>query len=200
MTIFFQPHKKVSMKFLILFSLLSLNTFANEIIKVSDGSVAKCDNKVDVYRYRASLVYRPIDFTYADGKAQVKVEFLRCIQDGETFGFVEDKNIFQRTVVIEPGPFSRETMTIRIEREKFNVVGYRSDDTRLLTKGELQAGRNNKFTATLPIVLGDLQVNRNGDRYFEMTISSKMSMYDAATDRKIDARMDFMGTYRMIVK
>ncbi len=180
--------------------LMSFSSFATEIIKVSDGSVAKCESNVDVYRYRAEMIYRPLDFKVVNGNAKVKIEFYKCIQENGEFKFVLDKDIENRTVVIEPGPFSRETTTIRIQREKFSVVAYRSDDTRMLSKNELISNGNHTYSATLPLNLADLQVNRSGQRYFEMTVSFKMTMFDAATNRPIDSRIDFLGTYRMVIK
>lgn len=185
---------------LVTLMLTSFSSFATEIIKVSDGSVAKCESKIDVYRYRASMIYRPLSFKIVDGNAEVKVEFLKCIQDGETFRMVQDKNIFERIVVIEPGPFSREQKTIRIEREKFSLIAYRSEDVRLLAKNALSYNGDNTFSATLPLEMSDLQVNRNGQRFFEMTVSHKMKMIDAATNREIDSRVDFLGSYRMVIK
>ncbi len=188
------------MKFLLLLSLLSLNVFANEIIQGSDGSIAKCESKVDVYRYRVNMVYRPLEFKVVDGNAKIKMEFLKCVNDNGVFKFILDKDIATRTVVIEPGPFSTETTTIRIDREKFAVVAYRSDDTRMLSKNDLVSNGDHSYSVTLPLVMGDLQVNRAGQRYFDMSVSFKMTMFDAATNRPIDSRVDFLGTYRMVIR
>lgn len=178
--------------------LLSFSSFASEILKVSDGSVALCESKVDVYRYRAGLVYRPLGFKVIDGNAEVTVEFLKCVQEGDTFKFVTDKNISSRTIVVETA--SREQRTIRIEREKFALVAYRSNDIRLLSRTELADNGNHTYTATLPLVLSDLQVNRDGKRFFEMSLSHKIKLVDDETNRVIDARTDFLGTYRMVIK
>ncbi len=184
----------------VILSLVSLSTFANEIIKISDGSVAKCDTKVDVLKYRAQSIYRPLSFEFRNGAADVTVEFLKCVQEGEAFKFVRDTNISERTVTFEAGPMSRDGQTVRIEREKFTLVAFRSDTVRIHSKNELTSNGDNTYSASLPLKVANLQESRDGEKFFEMTVSNKMVMIDEATNRVIDSRIDFLGSYRMTVK
>jgi hypothetical protein len=188
------------MKIFFLLTFISLSAFAGEIIKVSDGSVAECKTSVDFNRYNGTVIYRPLNMDFSEGKAQVNVEFLKCVENNGNYGFVRDGDVFETVVTYQPGPFECDVRVVRIKRELFSVLALGSDETRHIANGELKSLRSGIFSATLPLERSSLEVNRNGNRYFDMVIAYKVKIIDVSTNKVIDSKIDYLGSYRMIIK
>ena len=65
------------MRFIFVALLMSFSAFANDIVKVTDGTTALCNSKADVLRYQTSGIYRPLSFVSGDDSATLTLEFLR---------------------------------------------------------------------------------------------------------------------------
>ncbi len=187
------------MKFFFVALLMSFSVFANDIIKVTDGSVALCKSKADVLRYQTSAVYRPLSFVRGEETATLTVEFLRCVQSGEEFRFVRDTSLESRIVIVKAGPFSREDMTIEVKRSEVSGVTF-SSGGRVYNRNEMKKNSNNTYTQTMPINRTDFETDRNGDRFFEMTVSYKVKVTNAATGIVIDSKLEHLGSYKVYVK
>lgn len=187
------------MKFMIVALLVSFSAFANDIIKVTDGSIALCKTKVDVLRYQTSAIYRPLSFVRGDDSATLTVEFLRCVQSGEEFKFVRDTSLESRVVKIAAGPFSREDMTMKIERSEVAGVTF-SSGGRVYNRNEMKKNWNNTYTQKMPLDRDSFEVDRNGNRFFEMAVSYKVKVINAVTGVIIDSKLEHLGSYRVYVK
>ncbi len=179
--------------------LASFSAFANDIIKVTDGSVALCKSKADVMRYQTSGIYRPVSFVRGDETATLTVEFLRCVQKGDSFVFVRDNNLEGRVVTVEAGPFSREAITVEVKRSDVSGVMFASSG-RVYNRNEMKKNVDNTYTQKMPVDSANFEVNRNGDRFFEMTVAYKMKVTNQATGVVIDSKEEFLGSYRVYVK
>lgn len=179
--------------------LVSLSAFGNDIIKVTDGSSAYCKSKADVLRYETSAVYRPVSFTRGNDESKLTVEFLRCVQKGENFLFVRDTQIEKRLVKVLPGPFNPKPMNVLLERSGFGAVTY-SSKGKVYFRGELKKNADQTWSQTIPVEMANYEVNTRGDYFFELSLSFKSVVKDADTGKIIDARQDWMGSYRVYVK
>lgn len=179
--------------------LLSFSAFANDIIKVTDGGAAYCKTKADVLRYQTSGVYRPLKFVRTEDEATVTVEFLRCVQKGEKFLFVRDDSFEGRQVNVLPGPFSRQAMTVSVERKDIAAVTF-SSRGRVFSRGEMKRNADHTYSQTMPIELATFEANRNGEHFFEMTVSYQVKVTDELTGVVIDSKTEFLGSYRVYVK
>lgn len=187
------------MKLILVSLFLSFSAFSNDIVKVSDGSVALCKSKVDVLRYETSAVYRPLSFVRGEEDATLTVEFLRCVQEGSEFKFIRDTSLEGRVVKVMAGPFSREDMTIEIKRSEVAGVTF-SSRGRVYNRNEMKKNGNNTYSQTMPLEMANFEVNRNGDRFFDMTVSYKVKMTDVATGKVIDSKLEHLGSFRVFVK
>lgn len=187
------------MKFILVALLMSFSAFANDIIKITDGSIAHCKSKVDVLRYQTSAIYRPLSFVRGNDSATLTVEFLRCVQSGDEFKFVRDTNLENRIVKVEAGPFSREDMTMKVERSEIAGVTF-SSRGRVYNRNEMKKNANNTYTQTMPMERDNFEMDRNGNRFFEMAVSYKVKISDAVTCRVLDSKLEHLGSFRVYVK
>jgi hypothetical protein len=178
---------------------VSLAASANDILKVTDGSVALCKNKVDVLSYRTSLVYRPLSFVRGEEVATLKIEFLRCVQKGSKFFFERDRSVTQREVKIEPGPFSPEETTVRIERSELDLTVFQTT-ARVLSRTSLKRNADHTYSAQIPIEMTSYETDVNGESFFEMNVSSKMKVVDLLSERMLDSKTEWLGSYRVFLK
>ncbi|MES2525503.1 MAG: hypothetical protein V4598_00385 [Bdellovibrionota bacterium] len=179
--------------------LVSFSAFANDIVKVTDGSVALCKTKVDVMRYATSGIYRPVSFVRTEDSATLTVEFLRCVQQGDSFAFVRDNSLEKRIVTVKAGPFSREDITVEVKRNDVTGVAFASSG-RVYNRGDMKKNADNTYTQKMPIESANFEVNRNGDRFFEMTVAYKVKITNQATGAVLDSKLEHLGSYRIYVK
>lgn len=187
------------MRFIFVALLMSFSAYANDILKVTDGAAAYCKSKADVLRYQTSGVYRPLSFVRSDDSATITVEFLRCVQSGDDFRFVRDNNVEYRTVTVNAGPFNRSDMTVNVKRTEITGVTF-SSAGRIHNRSEMKKNSNGTYTQTMPVEMANFEVNRNGDRFFEMTVSYKVEVTDAVTGKVIDSKLEYLGSFRVYVK
>ena len=188
------------MRFLLAFLLLtSFGAFANDIIKVVDGSAAFCKSKADVLRYQSYGVYRPLKFVRNADSATLTVEFLRCVKNGEDFMFVRDDRFENRVLTIEAGPFSREGMKVEITRSDVAAVTFNTNG-RVYQHAHLKKHADNTYSQTLPIERTNYETNRNGEHFLEMSVSYKVKVTDQNTGKVIDEKVEYLGSYRVYVR
>ena len=187
------------MKFIFVALFMSFSAFANDIINIADGSAAVCKSKADVLRYETSAVYRPVSFVRGEETATLTVEFLRCVQSGDDFKFVRDDKVERRKVTVKAGPFSTQDMTVEIKRTEIAGVSY-SSKGRVYNRSEMKKNSNDTYSQTMPIELTNFEANRNGDRFFEMTVSFKVKVTDVETGKVIDSKLEHLGSFKIFVK
>lgn len=179
--------------------LASFSAFANDIVKITDGSVALCKTKADVMRYQTSGIYRPVSFVRGEETATLTVEFLRCVQVGDSFKFVRDNSLEKRVVTIKAGPFSREDLTVEVKRSEVTGVAFASSG-RVYNRNEMKKNADSTYTQKMPVEVANFETNRNGDRFFEMTVAYKVKITNQATGAVVDSKMEYLGSYRVYVK
>lgn len=187
------------MKFIFVALFMSFPVFANDIVKVTDGAAAYCKTKADVLRYQTSGIYRPLSFVRGDETATLTVEFLRCVQSGDDFKFILDTSLESRTVTVKAGPFSREDVTLEVKRSEISGVTF-SSGGRVYNRSEMKKNANDTYTQTMPVEMANFEVNRNGDRFFEMTVAYKLKVTDVATGKVVDSKLEHLGSFRVYVK
>lgn len=184
---------------LVAFLLVSFSSFANDIIKVVDGTAAFCKTKADVLRFQSYGMYRPVKFERSNDSATLTVEFLRCVQDGEDFKFVRDDRFEGRVLTLEAGPFNREGRKVSIERSDIAAVTF-SSNGRIYNRGEMKKHADNTYSQTMPIELTNFEADRNGDHFFEMSVSYKVKVTDKETGAVIDSKLEYLGAYRVYLR
>ncbi len=90
-------------------------------------------------------------------------------------------------------------MTVKIERREvtgvlFNSLGH------VYTRGNLQKNNDHTYTQNLTINRSEFEVNRSGERFFELTVSFKLKITNEATGRVIDSGLEHLGSYRVFIK
>lgn len=178
---------------------VSFSAFANDIIRVTDGSAAYCKTKADVLRYQSYGVYRPLKFERTDDEVKLTVEFLRCVKKGENYGFVRDTNFEERTLTIEAGPFSREETKVSIDRSEVSAVAF-SSQGRVYHRATLEKNADNTYSQSMPVEMANFEADRNGEHFFEMAVSYKVKVTNQASGQVIDQKLEYLGAYRIYVK
>lgn len=176
--------------------LTSAASFASDLIKLQDGSVATCNSRVDVNRHMFSSVYRPLKFTKTGDSAYIKVEFLRCVESKNgTFGFERETQISSRTV----SPILNPDKKIEITRSLFQVT-VTDAKYAIVDRQELTLVEDGVYEATFSTLTDAYENSPAGKKSVIMNVQSKFKMVDLDTAQVIDQGLQHLGGYRIVVK
>ncbi len=163
---------------------VTLASQATELVKLHDGSVAKCESRIDVARHGLSGVYRPLDIT----KNSMNIEFLRCTEREGKFAFVRDFSFESRKV----SPLIAPERKLVVERRKVSLMLVNGKgnlvDQQLLTKEAdgIYSVEFNMISAK--------------DKPIEMFVQSRYKLIDAETGSVIDEGLESLGSFRLLAK
>lgn len=150
-----------------------------EIIKLHDGTVARCESKADVLQHSVSGVYRPVS---VKGN-KIKIEILTCTESGEGFVFKRDGNFEDKTIRTMFGP----ERTLRVEHSAISVLVVNGDN-KLIDKRELIKGSDNLYSAEVRLI---------NHPFIEFHIQTLVKLSDAFSGEIIDQGVDSYGAFRI---
>ncbi len=168
--------------------LLSFTTFAqvDSLVKTFDGSTVRCQSKADVFDQRFSSVYRPVEFKRLRGEALVRIEFLRCIEKNNSFGFIRDFGISTQRVVSDEFTQGRE---IAIKKKNISLLAI-NEKSELVDRQLLKANDDGTFSAVI----------KTNSKVLDVSIQSLFEIYDVNTLEQLDYGIETLGAFRLISK
>lgn len=187
------------MKILVSALMLSLSTgvMANDLIKMIDGGVARCESRVDVVRHNLSSVYRPLSAVRNGEKVTLRLEFLRCVENkrNNTFGFEREPELMVRTV----RPLLSPDRELNVVRRDLSVVVMNGKGVKV-DKQELKEVGAGVYTVTVKTTAEEYDDSPLGKKSLELHVQSIMKITDADTGEVIDQGLEALGAYRIVVK
>lgn len=174
-----RPLEGAPMKLFAVALLFSTLTAQAEILKLHDGTVAKCESKADVLQHSVSGVYRPVSLI----GNKIKIEILTCRESGSGFRFKRDADFEDKTIRTIVGP----ERTLHVEHSALSILLV-NGDSKLIDKKELIKGKDNLYSAEL---------NLSDDSFLEFHIQSQLKLSDAFSGEVIDQGVDSYGAFRI---
>lgn len=150
-----------------------------EIIKLHDGTVARCETKADVARHSISGVYRPVSVE----SNRIVIEILTCKESKNGYVFKRDSNFEDKTI----RPIVSPERKLHIEHSALTVLIV-NGDSKLVDKKELIKGRDNLYSANF---------NPGNDDFIEFHIQTQIKLTDVDSGEIIDQGVDTYGAYRI---
>lgn len=176
--------------------LSSFSGLASEIIKLQDGSIARCESKVDVARHNFSSVYRPLEFKHDGSVAFVKVEFLRCLEDKNgKFSFKRDTEIGARNVTTA----LNTNRVYQVTRSKI-LVTVANGKGELADRQELTSIEDGIYSGHFSVIAKEYDDSPLGKKSLVMHVQSMRKIVDLDTAEVIDQGLEHLGAYRIIIK
>lgn len=174
----------------VLFALItSTSALSQEVIKMHDGSIVRCQNLVDVTQNLSRAIYRTLKTDIHEEGVVLTVEFLKCVQGLERYGFIRDDQFSERLV-------SFKNRTIKISR-KTPIVIVTKNDSRVIAQKELNRRGNNTYTAFLPVTKSMADRTSKGEYFIEYNIRMHETVKDVESGAIIDSGDKFLGTFRL---
>ena len=185
------------MKLLLAAFVLSLSslTHANDLIKLLDGSVARCESRIDVARHNITGVYRPVSVVREGEMAEIRIEFLRCVESKTKFGFEREAEIEARSV----RPVMTPERELLVERSKISLV-VMNGKGELVDRQEMSKGLNGLYIVRVKTEGRDYDDSPEGKKSLEIHVQANYKITDTETGNVIDQGRDAYGSYRLIVK
>lgn len=181
------------------FLFFSFQSFGSNLIKLHDGTLAKCDSRYDFFRHNLSGVYRPVRIERNEHTATITVEYLRCDIKAEGFGFTRDRHVEDRMVVLERGSMYSEDKVLRIQRNDLSLVAF-SHLGEVVDRRPLVKNADGTFTATISIFAQEYDNSPEGRKSIEISVQSLKSIDDYITGKNIDRGSESLGFYRLIIE
>lgn len=165
---------------------------AQDMIKTYDGSIARCENKTDVFNYQFSGIYRPIKLKRFKDKADFQVEFLKCVEDKAEYKFVRDTNFESRTVNVEG-------IEYKITRKEVVIFAYNGSGE-LVDRKPLIRNKDHVYSASLNTIAIKYDDLPPGKKSLEVAIQSVFELNEVESGKNIDRGHETLGSYRLILK
>lgn len=175
-------------------------SYATELIKTHDGSVASCKSKSDASRHALGGVYRPIKLEQISSTAKVTIEFLRCIDSNKQFGFVRDLSVERRTSMVTD--FSTTDLSkkeVSMERTNTVLLAFNGKGD-LIDRQAFIKNEDGTYTAKISTTALEYDNSPTGKKSFEIAVQSEFVLNDGITGENIDRGLENLGSYRLIVK
>ena len=183
--------------FALVATLFSLSSFAqvDTLIKQYDGSVARCETKADAFQHRFSSVYRPIELKQSENQANIRIEFLKCVENKDGYGFVRDNNIESRVLADE----FIEERKLKIAKKNFSMIAVNGKG-KLIDRASLKANDDGTFSAVLNTKADEYDLSPKGKKSLDVLVQSQFEIIDTNYNQVIDRGIESLGSYRLIIK
>lgn len=179
-------------------SLISTAVFANpefNTVKVSDGKVAHCKTKYDLYRSKAGVYSAKATSVKLENdtiRFEIDLKFLACVQEEETFKFVYKKPYakFEWATLNRESTVTAKATDVRLKAFKDGV--YKILTNQLLTDEAMQ-------TKTIEVSITDVLNNtdiKTGKGSFDFWVVKKMNYTIESEGVDFNDMVNF-GSYRI---
>lgn len=171
-----------------LIAVLSFSAHAQNLIKTFDGKIATCQDKADVFSSDRQTIYRPIELKQDGNSANVKIEFLRCVNNNGSFKFVRDMNPEKR----EFSPFGAPEISLSISRSHFSMMAVNSKYD-VIDHQELSRNKDGSYSVELSTLSA-------GEKSLEIFLKSHAELVNHSEGKTLDRYEESLGSYRLILK
>lgn len=180
---------------------LSFSTLAvTDLIKTHDGSVVTCQSKADVARHALSGVYRPVKMNKAINSSDITIEFLKCVQSGNSFKFVRDYSFEQRaSKVTDFGTRDLSKRNIQISRSNITLLAYNGKGD-LIDRQTLEKNEDGTYSTSITTKALNYDNSPAGRSSFEISVQSQFTLDDLESGANIDRGLENLGSFRLVVK
>ncbi|MFP5386327.1 MAG: hypothetical protein ACLGHN_09635 [Bacteriovoracia bacterium] len=165
------------------------------LIKLLDGTVARCNSKVDAARHEISGVYRPVALGSKGNRAVIKIEFLRCTEENDKFTFKRVIDFENHTI----SPLLSPDRRIQIENKNLELI-VANGNGKLVDRVSLKKGSDGLYSGSINLITTQYDNSPVGKKSLVIHIQSIMKITDADNGMIIDEGLRPYGSYRIVVK